>query len=365
MPGYDVQDELGRGGMGVVYRAKQKATKRTVALKVMLSGPFATPRQQRRFEREIDLAASLRHPGIVTIYDSGITPESLHYFAMEYIEGVSLDEHLRRVGPRGVPARLELFRKIGAAVTYAHQRGVIHRDLKPGNIRVDAEGTPHVLDFGLAKAAGAIDADEEGRPLTASGEFIGTLAYASPEQAAGDPSQVDVRTDVYALGVILYKMLTGAFPYPVTGRIPDVLKNIAEMEPTSPSAHAASESGERTDESLAAVVLKALAKEPARRYQSASAFVEDVERYLAGEALSARPASMSFLLRSWVRRNFQATLGIVAIGIGCGVVGRCRACCHAIATSGDCARSRHPLSRPGAPWHARLALARCRTGSWT
>jgi hypothetical protein len=354
--GYEVQGELGRGGMGVVYRAVQKATKRTVALKVMLSGPFATPRQQRRFEREIDLAASLRHPGIVTIYDSGVTPDGLHYFAMEFIEGVSLEDHLRRV-QADVRERLQLFRKVGAAVAYAHQRGVIHRDLKPGNIRVDGDHEPHVLDFGLAKAAGVADVDDQGRPITASGEFIGTLAYASPEQAAGDLAQVDVRSDVYALGVILYKMLTGAFPYPVTGRIPEVLKNIAECEPRSPSSQSP-EGGERIDEPLAAIVLKSLAKNPARRYQSVSAFVEDVERYLAGEAPEARPASMSFLLRSWVRRNFQATLGIVAIGLVCGLVGGLpRVLQRHLDVWRECAAAAQLFPDLVLPWPARLALA--------
>jgi hypothetical protein len=211
-----------------------------------------------------------------------------------------------------------------------------------------------VLDFGLAKAAGVADVDEHGRPLTASGEFIGTLAYASPEQAAGDLAQVDVRTDVYALGVILYKMLTGAFPYPVTGRIPEVLKHIAESEPTPPGVR---ECGERVDEALAAIVLKALAKEPARRYQSASAFVEDIERYLAGEAPEARPASMSFLLRSWMRRNFHATLDIVAIGIVCGVVGALpRVLLRNKDVWQDCAQAAAIFPDLSIPWHARLAL---------
>jgi hypothetical protein len=318
VPGFDILDELGRGGMGVVYKAVQRATKRTVALKVMLQGPFASPRQQRRFEREVDLAASLRHPGIVTIYDSGVTPQGLHYFVMEYIEGVPLDEYLRSPVPSSQADSLRLFRKIASAVAYAHQRGVIHRDLKPGNIRLDADGEPHVLDFGLAKAAGSNDPDvPTDHPLTFTGEFLGTLAYASPEQAAGDLAQVDVRTDVYALGVILYQMLTGKFPYPVAGRIPEVLRNIAETEPEPP----VSSNQERIDESLAAIMLKAMAKDPARRYQSAAAFVEDIDRYLAGEAPQARAVSMSFLVRSWVRRNFTATLGVVALGIVCGTVG--------------------------------------------
>ena len=195
--GYELLREIHRGGQGVVYKAVQKATKRTVALKVLLEGPYASPRQRHRFEREIDLVASLQHPNIVTVYDSGVTHDGRHYFAMEYIHGLSLDAYLSDKALT-VDETLLLFQQICAAVNYAHQRGVIHRDLKPANIRIDSNGKPHILDFGLAKAAGASLAD--GAPVTVTGEFMGTLAYASPEQTQGDPHLIDIRTDVYSLG---------------------------------------------------------------------------------------------------------------------------------------------------------------------
>jgi len=207
--GYQVLSEISRGGQGVVYKAVQTATHRTVALKVLREGPYATERERRRFEREIDLAAGLDHPNIVTVYESGMT-EDRPYFAMQYVRGQPLDRHVREK-ESGVEETLRLFLKVCGAVNHAHQRGVIHRDLKPANVLIDGEGEPHVLDFGLAKAAGAA-LTGEGRPVTETGQFLGTLAYASPEQTKGDPGLIDIRTDVYALGVMLYEALTGEYP---------------------------------------------------------------------------------------------------------------------------------------------------------
>ncbi len=291
--GYEILHEIHRGGQGVVYKAVQLATKRTVALKVLLQGPYASPKQQHRFEREIDLVASLQHPNIVTVYDSGLT-HGHHYFAMEYIHGQSLDVYLSN-NKLSIDRMLRLFRKICSAVNAAHQRGVIHRDLKPGNIRVDAEGEPHVLDFGLAKAAGSNL--QGGAPVTMSGEFMGTLAYASPEQTRGDPNLVDIRTDVYSLGVILFEMLTGKFPYQVVGHFADVLNNIAEVEPERPSTIC-----RQINNEVETIVLKALAKEKERRYQSAEALAHDVGRYLAGEAIEAKRNSAFYMLRKSLRR---------------------------------------------------------------
>jgi serine/threonine protein kinase/Tfp pilus assembly protein PilF len=300
--GYEILDEIHRGGQGVVYKAVQLATKRTVALKVLLHGQFASARQQHRFEREIDLVASLQHPNIVTIYDSGLA-HGRHYFAMEYVHGRALDAYVANAKP-SVDATLRLFQKICSAVNAAHQRGVIHRDLKPGNILVDASGEPHMLDFGLAKAAGADLRD--GVPVTMPGEFMGTLAYASPEQISGDAKLVDIRTDVYSLGVILFEMLTGTHPYDVDGSIAEVFKNILEVEPTRPSKIC-----EQIDDEIETIVLQALAKDKERRYQSADALARDVGRYLAGEPLDAKRESTWYVLRKSLRRHRYAA-GVAA-----------------------------------------------------
>ncbi|MHC4427001.1 MAG: serine/threonine-protein kinase, partial [Planctomycetota bacterium] len=223
IPGYEVIEELHRGGQGVVYKARQLATKRVVALKVLLSGVFATSRQRLRFEREIDLVSALSHPGIVTVYDSGVTPGGRHWFAMEFVDGRPLDDHLRdRRAVLSLRDLLGLFETVCSAVAYAHQRGVIHRDLKPGNILVDERGRPRVVDFGLAKPVDP-EVAPEAATVTVAGGFLGTLAYASPEQAAGDPNAVDVRSDVYCLGVILYEMLCGEYPYDVSGALSGIL----------------------------------------------------------------------------------------------------------------------------------------------
>ena len=249
--GYEIRDEIHRGGQGVVFEAYQRATKRTVALKVLLHGAFATDRQRRRFEREIEMVAGLQHPSIVTIYDSGVMSSDRPYFAMEYIDGVPLDRHVearreeafaaghQRAGGPGASERsfvlhdvLRLFLKVCDAIAYAHQHGVIHRDLKPSNILIDGQGEPHIVDFGLAKTA-EVDATEGPPSVTLAGEFMGTLAYASPEQIKGSPP-LDVRSDVYSLGMILYELLTSRFPYRVSGPLADVFAQITGAEPEPP-----------------------------------------------------------------------------------------------------------------------------------
>ena len=314
IPGYEIVAEIHRGGQGIVYRARQLATKRTVALKVLLAGAFATTRERLRFEREIDLVAGLQYPNIVTVHDSGVTNDGRHWFAMEYIEGTALDEHVRSQrdqaasagGPASLRAMLRLFEKICAAVSYAHQRGVIHRDLKPANILVDDRGEPHVLDFGLAKPLNPrVDAGDA--TVTVAGGFVGTLAYASPEQTRGDLDLVDVRTDVYALGVILYEMLTGHFPYPVTGQLADIINAVANVAPKPMRGHPSAPY--RIGDEVETIVMKLLAKEPQRRYQSAEAVRQDIEHYLAGEPIDAkRDRGWYVLKKTLLRYKVQAAV---------------------------------------------------------
>ena len=329
--GYEIRQEIYRGGQGVIYEAVHGATKRTVALKVLLAGALATTRQRNRFEREIEIVGGLQHPNVVTVYDSGTTQDGRHFFAMELIDGVPLDEHLRQRGPRSVERVLELFRQVCAGVAYAHRCGVIHRDLKPANILVDRLGHARILDFGLAKSFGDDGAVATARRITVTGEFMGTLAYASPEQVSGEPGLIDVRTDVYSLGVILYEMLTGRSPYPVTGRLDEVVKSIAETQPRSPSSWyrraRRSKTGEppgrpaplRVGADTGTVVLKALAKRPDDRYESVSALAADVDRLLTGRPISARPDSHVYVLWKAVTRHpgwsSAAALAIVSLVI--------------------------------------------------
>ena len=301
-PGYELLEEIGRGAMGVVYRALQTATQREVAIKVMVEGPFAGPHDRARFEREAHLLGRLRHPNIVTIHDT-ITAAGRFCIVMDYIPGCSLDEYdIKRKLP--LRERLALFAGICDAVSAAHVRGIVHRDLKPGNIRLDDAGTPHVLDFGLAKSA----AGDEGRELmahsmTMTGQFIGSLPWASPEQAEGDSDGIDLRTDVYALGVMLYQLLTRRFPYNVVGNIRQVVDNILQAQPQRPSILAAD-----VDDDVETIVLKCLSKDRERRYQSAVELARDLRHYLSGEPIEAKRDSSWYVLGKALRRHRAGVL---------------------------------------------------------
>jgi len=321
IPGYSIRRVIGRGGQGIVYEAVQTSTLRRVALKVMLFDSPSSVRRQQRFEREILLASELRHPGIVTLYDSGVTSGGRLYFAMELVEGVPIDRFVGAGGPGpgpaeperellGIPETLRLFAKVCEAVRHAHQRGIIHRDLKPGNILVDRDGEPHVLDFGLAKRVDA----PLGRGLTLTGAWQGTIAYAAPEQVATDKRVEDTRTDVHALGLVLYEILTGSHPFAIGGALSEIIRDVTETQPAPPSTLRP-----RIGDEIDTIVLKALAKEPERRYESAAALLEDIRRYEERRPIAARRDSTLYLLRKIAgrhRRTVAVSVAILIAAIG-------------------------------------------------
>ena len=288
--GYDLRREISRGGQGVVYQALQKSTGRKVAVKVLRAGPFASPGERARFDREARILAALDHPNIVTVLDRGVTADGSSFLVMDYVPGRALDDYVasrRADRTADLGALLRLFLKVCDAVNAAHLRGVVHRDLKPSNIRVDDAGEPHVLDFGLARPGlglGDVEAAASG-PVTVTGQFLGSLPWASPEQAQGAADAIDTRSDVYSLGVIFYQMLAGSFPYEVTGSMRDVLENIV-TRPPAPMPGAAG-----VDEALHAITLRALSKSRSDRYQSAGELARDVASYLAGRPTLAGGAA--------------------------------------------------------------------------
>jgi tetratricopeptide (TPR) repeat protein len=318
---YRILGKLGEGGMGIVYEAEQERPRREVALKVMRGGHVVDEVHAKMFQREAETLARLKHPNIGAIYEAGhhkdpATGSGHDYFAMELVRGHTLDHYLRK---RGYPAtgdelafRLRLFRQICDAVHYAHQRGVIHRDLKPSNIIVSEQeassssesgvaGLPRVkiLDFGLARIT---DTDVQVTQITEVGMIKGTLPYMSPEQARGQAEAIDVRTDVYALGVLLYEMLSGHKPYDAAkAALVEAVRVICE-EPPVPLTRVMSESG-RIDPDIETIVGKALEKEAERRYASAAAFSEDVGRYLDSQPILARPPSAAYQMRKFAARN--------------------------------------------------------------
>ena len=304
IPGYKIKKELGRGGMGRVYLARQLATKRNVALKVMLAGRHADERQRRRFEREVEIAAGLQHPHIARIYASGLH-EDRHWFAMEYVEGVPLDKYVEQ-GQLGLRDMLALFARICHAVSHAHQRGIIHRDLKPANILVDSQAQPRILDFGLAKQMDRLMDEADG--LSLPGEVAGTPAYMSPEQTYGEPGRVETRSDVYSLGVILYRLLTGESPYGAGKSVAQMLRAINETEPPPPR-----KLRKDTPDDVNAIVMKSMEKSAAFRYQSAGEMGRDVEAYLAGEPVIAKQGAGWYTLRKTAFRYRKAGVAVAAV----------------------------------------------------
>jgi predicted Ser/Thr protein kinase len=305
VPGYEILEELGRGGMGVVYKARHLALDRVVALKMILGGRLATAAEVQRFRSEAEAAARLDHPHIVPIYEVGECPGQ-PYFSMKYVEGVSLAQHLPRL-TQDMRGAARLVAEVARAAHHAHQRGLIHRDLKPANVLIDVQGQPYVTDFGLAKR---IEGDSN---LTQSGMIVGTPSYMAPEQVRG-PAGLTTAADVYALGAILYEALTGRPPHQAETPM-DTLLQVLEREPVSPHTL-----NPRVDRDLELICLKCLAKNPQQRYGSAEALAADLERWLIGEPLQVRPASLVTLLRFWLRHNFGAAGWIVVIGLLSGVL---------------------------------------------
>ncbi len=293
---YRIVRRVGAGGMATVYEAEQDHPRRRVALKIISPG-LLSPKLRQRFELEAQVLARLQHPGIAQVFDAGTadgTTDGTPFIAMELIEGVSLTAFARRE-KLDMNARLALFVKVCRAVEHAHRNGVIHRDLKPGNILVDSVGQPKVLDFGIARI---IDGHMATRQ-TAAGQLLGTVPYMSPEQISGDPSTVDTRADVYALGVILYELLADRVPFEVADRsIPDAVRIIADSEPVRLGSIHRTYRGD-----LETIVAKALEKSPDRRYSTVSDLAADVNRYLTSQPIQARPPSATYQFRMMVARH--------------------------------------------------------------
>jgi tetratricopeptide (TPR) repeat protein len=289
VPGYEMLGVLGRGGMGVVYKARQVGLNRLVALKMILGGGQAAGEALARFRREAEAVARLQHPNVVQVYDVG-EHEGRPYFTLELLEGGGLD---RRLAGTPLPPRLAaaLVQALAEAVHAAHSRGIVHRDLKPSNVLLAADGTPKITDFGLAKQ---LDADAG---QTRTGSVLGTPSYMAPEQADGHVAAVGPRTDVYALGAILYELLTGRPPF----KAPTTLETLMEVRNEEPAPPRQLQS--RTPRDLETVCLKCLEKEPRRRYASAAALAEDLRRFQAGEPILARPTGLPEKAAKWVRRR--------------------------------------------------------------
>jgi len=311
IPGYQIIREIRGGGQGVVYQAVHEASDADVAIKAFHVRDGLAAADFERFTRETDSLRGISHANVVAIREAGVTGRT-PYIVMAYVEGCSLDEFVAS-RPLDQASAMRIFERLCDAVHAAHVRGVIHRDLKPGNVRVDDRGDPHVLDFGLAKMLGPVDSQAA---ITHTGQFLGTLPWASPEQVDGRTDGADARTDVYALGALLFYMLTGRAPIDMAGSNRDVLNRIANDPPLRPQDLRADISSD-----VQTIILKCLAKEKERRYQSASELAAEARRWLAGRPIEAKRDSMVYVARKFVARNrvavvFSAAVAVAAIGAG-------------------------------------------------
>jgi len=286
---YELLEEIARGGMGVVYKARQASLDRIVALKMLLFGPLAGPEFVQRFRTEAAAAASLQHPNIVAIHEVGFR-EGQHFFAMDYVAGQSLTQIVQD-GPLLARRAAGYVKTIAEAIQYAHERGILHRDLKPSNVLIDEFDQPRVTDFGLAKRL------EKETDLTLSGQVLGSPNYMAPEQAAARRGQVGKRSDVYSLGAILYHLLTGQPPF-VALTVAETLQQVRNVEPTSPRV-----SNPHLARDLETICLKCLEKEPVRRYATAQELADELGRFLNKEPILARPVGRLEKVWRWCRRN--------------------------------------------------------------
>jgi WD40 repeat protein len=298
---YELLEEIGHGGMGVIYRARDLSVSRIVALKMILAGPFASERALKRFQAEAETAAQLDHPNIVPVYEFGRVEGRL-FLAMKLVEGCDLVKHLDAV-PMDARTAAELIAAIARAIHYAHQRGILHRDLKPANILIDNQGQPHVTDFGLAKIA----AQESG--LTLSSDVIGSPNYMSPEQAAGKGTTFTTASDVYSLGAILYETLSGRPPFDSPTPL-ETMRKVVEEELTPPHAFHSS-----VNRDLETICFKCMEKESVRRYGTALELAEDLERWLRHEPIRARPATSIERVTKWARRNPKVATLLVLLNL--------------------------------------------------
>jgi serine/threonine-protein kinase len=286
---YELLEQIGRGGQGVVFRARQKSLNRTVALKVISLGQWASKAHLKRFRLEAEAAARLEHPGIVPIHEVG-ERDGQCYFSMKFIEGGQLDEVVKQT-PMSIRQAVELIAKVARTVHYAHEHGILHRDIKPGNILLDQKGEPHLTDFGLARLV------ESESTVTRTLEVLGTPSYMAPEQAVGNNAAVGSVTDVYGLGAVLYQLLTAQPPF-AGGTTYETIKLLLDTEPRQPRLL-----NPKIDRDLSTICLKCLDKDPQRRYSSALALAEDLERWLKHEPIQARRTGVFTRGRKWVRRN--------------------------------------------------------------
>jgi tetratricopeptide (TPR) repeat protein/tRNA A-37 threonylcarbamoyl transferase component Bud32 len=306
---YELLSVLGQGGMGVVYKARQVSLNRDVAVKMIRNAEFASEEQIRRFQNEAESVALVDHPGIVPIYEVG-NHEDQRYFSMKLIEGEGLDKRLK-ASPLKPGIAAELVAEVAEAIHHAHQRGLLHRDLKPANILIDAEGHPHVTDFGLSKRI------EDAPGLTVSGAIMGTPAYMAPEQALGRNSQVTTTSDVYGLGGVLYAALTGRDPFGGDSVL-ETLERVRHTPPEAPSSI-----NKQLPQDLEVICLKCLEKDPQRRYASAQQLADDLHRWLNGEPIVARPVGAAARAWMWCKRKpaLAGLSGALTVALACGVIG--------------------------------------------